>query len=243
MRLRLSALFLLVLFLLNACSQTSVPQQPIDTTAARPDILAFSNSGVWYSHTKVQSAILAGRIGGTADKALVPLYFGRDGRFLNITELRGMRGFSKHSGSTTKAIAYLRSIGVTAVYFTDFATYRKVMNRHSGVLSAYARTTTASVKSLKMSGKTVRYFNPYTTTSPLRKTALSSTSTPAPECVVDTSDSSGELQPQQTGGACVAKCLADQTALSIGCMAAPPPWNFVCVIAAGIAGTICVAYC
>lgn len=260
--LKMTVLVVLLFSMLSACASLDETTLQLEPAAAWPNKTAFDNAGTLYKWDSIsfKLRVQLGYIGGTPDRAVVPLLFGSDGRLKKSSELRGIWYLKKNASTTAKGIAYLRSIGVYGVYFTDMATYKRVMSaysRYSTVLTAYAAPTTSAVRTTPAVNRTVRYFNPYVRRSAAATSALvssgtkecaSATALPVSEgfpaavgFVGGTISPDGKLLPQQYN--CVANCGAQQILFSVGCTAVPWPLNFLCLIAAAVFGETCINDC
>ena len=164
---RLSAMLIL---LLSACS--GVNQLPsFSSEAANTHLSAFASTGLLMNPTNLTSAVKSGSIGKYSTTAVVPLFFGSDGRLLTASKLTFLvdsqrAGKFKNFTNAATVETFFRGHGVT-YRFVNFNTYKAVMNKLAAAnritLNSYAPLSSAAATRTPLSGTNAQYyvFQPY----------------------------------------------------------------------------------
>lgn len=263
-----------LLLLLSACTELTTSRDTETQRTATSDLENFTAEPNFYGLSDIESAIADGEVGRATSDAVVTLFFRPNGKLVKGTELLPLvkdnkRARSKPLNSTASTKKFFQKHGVS-VYFTDFTTFKRVMNQLAEdkrvSLSDYTPLKEKYVIAQEAQGIKAYTFFPYVDESTAELTTNQNASvvllkqdgcyqsqarSSNPPLVKPTHVSSivdwqleddQLIYPQQLN-ACLASCAAGYAAALTGCAFIPFPGSIICAGFASLALGTCQTVC
>lgn len=171
---KLSLLVAFLLFL-SACSQQIAPLT--SETQASGHLKVFQSKPGFYSSDQLVKALNDGKVGNTASKAVVPLFFRSNGQLMKLNDLKPLvRAKEAPNSSMFRSMSalgsFLRENDMT-LYFTDFTTFKATMQQLASnkrlALKDYAPLRSEYAIRHELTGLHVHLFVPYVNEETLKQ--------------------------------------------------------------------------